>query len=59
MERTHCSDGTECWTPRCCGEGMPCLRWVRHQAEPGPPEPFTIDLDQSEWKPIAEKRKFR
>lgn len=55
----YCADGTECWTPTCCGSGAPCLKLVSRQPEPGPPEPFTIDLDESEWKRIVEEREFR
>ena len=47
-----CADGTECWTPESCRSGIPCLKVESRQPEPGPPEPFTLDLNRLEWKTI-------
>jgi hypothetical protein len=58
MDCMHCADGSDCWKPECCSSGMPCLKWVSRQPEPGPPEPFTIDLDPDDWKPIASNKEL-
>lgn len=55
----YCADGSECWTPTCCASGTPCLKVTSRQPEPEPPQPFTIDLHQSEWTIIDEERKTR
>lgn len=49
----QCADGTRCWTPTCCSNGLPCLKWAAKQPEMGPPEPYTVELNRSEWKNVA------
>jgi hypothetical protein len=47
-----CADGSECWTPNCCGT-LGCLKAAACQPMPGPPEPPTIDLDSREWSVVV------